>query len=408
MIGCVYIPDFPVAVERFRSPNLYDKPLVVTHISRGRPRVYAASSEAKACGVESGMSLQQARLLCEACQVVSASLPRYQRFLDDMVYELGQFATHLEPVRMKGTQPHGLIYINLGTLRHEDAHFIAARLTEHLTETWGFPVRFGGAKSKFTAMVAAVKSAKTRQMINIINPDDETSYLAPLPLEWLPMSRKLRQSLQMVGVMTLGTFASLPAGAVLDRYGKWGKLMQQLAQGNDTRRVTPIKLAGREQLSHYFEPPVSDRAILENVWREMTETFGERLKNADVGCKSICLILITQDRQQNEKSIRLSQPVTHAERLAWLGRYLLKDIQVEDAVTQLDALLLELIPTTPKQLSLFPEDQSDEALEEVIIDLGARYGIAAFGQISPMQPAAASPELRYEVAPILHHKTAGA
>ena len=68
MIACVLMRHFASAVERRARPELASQPLILARYQGDHERVYAASAEAG--GVEPGMKLAQAQVICPEAQVV--------------------------------------------------------------------------------------------------------------------------------------------------------------------------------------------------------------------------------------------------------------------------------------------------------------------------------------------------
>lgn len=68
-------------------------------------------------------------------------------------------------------------------------------------------------------------------------PGDERAYLAHLPLTTLPLVADVRDELVLLGLRTVGAFAALEPGAVLDRFGRAAAAAHALARADDR---TPI------------------------------------------------------------------------------------------------------------------------------------------------------------------------
>ena len=84
---------FYAAVEQLLDPSLRGKPIAV-----GGGVVLAASYEAKACGVRSGMSGRRARDLCPHLRFVDGHFHEYQRLGDAAIKILSDFSPLVERV----------------------------------------------------------------------------------------------------------------------------------------------------------------------------------------------------------------------------------------------------------------------------------------------------------------------
>src|SRR4051795_11916660 len=82
---------FYASVEQLLDPSLLGKPIAV-----GGGVVLAASYEAKAFGVSSGMSGWRARQLCPGLRFVGGSFTEYQRLGDSVMAVFEEFTPMVE------------------------------------------------------------------------------------------------------------------------------------------------------------------------------------------------------------------------------------------------------------------------------------------------------------------------
>ena len=106
--------------------------------------------------------------------------------------------------------------------------------------------RAGAAERRFAALAAA-NVARPGQAL-IVSDDRTRSFLAPLPLQLLPLERSRYEELEELGVRTIGQLAGLPGAAVADRLGPDGRRAWSLARGEQDgrgweRSVTPRRPA---------------------------------------------------------------------------------------------------------------------------------------------------------------------
>ena len=120
------------------------------------------------------------------------------------------------------------------------------------------PVSAGIGPTPFVARVVAERTpaGEARSV------DDGRAFLAPLPLEVLPVDEKIADELRLLGLRVVGEFAELPRGAVFDRFGSAAARAHALARGEygdmvraaapprriRARRVWDDAIASREQL----------------------------------------------------------------------------------------------------------------------------------------------------------------
>ena len=110
--------------------------------------------------------------------------------------------------------------------------------------------------SKFTAYIAA-RTADVHSVVAC--PTDEAEFLAPLPIELLPLSEDPKRSLCGFGIHTMGQAASLSRDILTDRFGREGTLAWELCRGIDGRPVVPIKAA--TSITEYASLPFASTSI---------------------------------------------------------------------------------------------------------------------------------------------------
>src|SRR5437868_15034146 len=95
--------------------------------------------------------------------------------------------------------------------------------------------RAGAAQRRFAALAAA-NVARPGRLLGL---SDERlqDFLAPLPLELVPMEPRRRAELHELGVKRVGQLAGLPGSAVAERLGPDGRRAWGLARGGKATRV---------------------------------------------------------------------------------------------------------------------------------------------------------------------------
>ena len=110
--------------------------------------------------------------------------------------------------------------------------------------------RLGLAGCKFAAEIAACM-APPEPGYRVVDTSD-ARFLAPLPLDALPLSNDARRRLRVLGIETMGKLAALPGAAVAEQFGPESLPAWRWARGQDERPV----LGRRCQTyiaSHLFE-----------------------------------------------------------------------------------------------------------------------------------------------------------
>jgi DNA polymerase IV len=137
---------FYASVEQLLDPTLRGRPIAV-----GGGVVLAASYEAKAFGVRSGMPGRRARELCPELTFVSGHFREYQRLGDAAIQVLGDYTPLVERISIDEAFADVAGSIQLFGSPAEIAQTIRRRVREEL----GLSISVGVARTKHLAKIAS-------------------------------------------------------------------------------------------------------------------------------------------------------------------------------------------------------------------------------------------------------------
>src|SRR5262252_8580064 len=219
---------FYASVEQLLDPSLRDKPIAV-----GSGVVLAASYEAKAFGVRSGMPGRRARELCPQLRFVSGHFTEYQRLGDAAIKVVSDFTPLVERLSIDEAFADVAGSLRLFGPPPEIAKAIRRRVRAEL----GLPISVGVARTKHLAKIAS-QVAKPDGLV-IVDPHTELEFLHDLPVELMwgvgPVSKA---RLADIGVHTIGQLAKTP-GRSLERLlgDALGQKLAMLAWNRDPREI---------------------------------------------------------------------------------------------------------------------------------------------------------------------------
>ena len=193
---------FYASVEQLLDPRLRGKPIAV-----GGGVVLAASYEARAFGVRSGMPGQRARQLCPDLVFVGGHFDEYQRLGDAAIGVLGDFTPAIERISIDEAFADVAGCTHLFGSPAEIATRVRARVRDEL----GLPMSIGVARTKHLAKIAS-QVAKPDGLV-VVDPETELDFLHDLPvaLMW-GVGPATEARLARIGVTTIGQLAeSSPA-----------------------------------------------------------------------------------------------------------------------------------------------------------------------------------------------------
>ena len=287
------LDSFYASVEQRDDPSLHGRPVIV-----GPGVVLAASYEAKACGVCSGMGADRARRLCPEAAVVPCRMEAYSEASKAVFKIFEDTAPVVEALSIDEA------FLDVRGMEHFAGTpvEIARRLRLRVREEVGLPISVGVARTKFLAKVASAV-AKPDGLL-VVPPDGELEFLHPLPVERLwgvgPMTAA---RLHDAGLQTVGQVAELAEAVLVDTLGRAaGRHLHALANNRDPRRVETGRrrrsIGAQHALGRRSRSPEAVDAILVALVDRVTG----RLRKARRVCRTVVLRLRFSDFSRATRS----------------------------------------------------------------------------------------------------------
>ncbi|WP_310961163.1 DNA polymerase Y family protein [Nocardioides terrisoli] len=280
----VWCPDWPVVAALAEEELSRQLPAAVF----ARNRVVAGNAAARAEGVRRGMRRRDAQARCPGLVVCDADPARDLRAFEPVLAAVERLRPGVAPLR-----PGLLAVRSPGRFYGGDEH-AAAVLTQELVEQGVWDVRTGVADDLFTAEQAA-RQAGVQDCV-VVPEGGAADFLRGLPLEVLadgPEGAEMVGLLRRLGLGVLGDLAALPAGDVLNRFGRHGARLHRLVRG-DAPAPLPTRTPPPELACEIaFEPPLeSAEAVCFSV-RRTAERFVAQLGERDLVCTVVDLAVET-------------------------------------------------------------------------------------------------------------------
>ena len=242
-VACVLVTHLRAKVEMSRQPHLGERPVVIIERNTAKGRTLVVDQFPAAKGVTAGMTLEQAMSRLSDAVVLDADEPHYRRVFDQVLRALQRVSDRVEEAEL------GTAYVRIDGL--ERLHRGEARVVSALLNAvpeYLMP-RLTVADSKFPAYVAA-RTSPTHGASRV--PEDPATFLAPHPVDLLPIPSKMKTELHRLGLHTMGQIASLGERLLTDRFGLEGRRAWRLCTGTVDEAVHPMA----------FEATVAERMSL--------------------------------------------------------------------------------------------------------------------------------------------------
>jgi DNA polymerase IV len=357
---------FFVSVECLKNPQLKGRPLIVGgHSDRGV--VAACSYEARKFGVRSAMPVKLAKRLCPDVMIIRGdmeSYSKYSRLVTDII-------SSQVPLFEKSSIDE--FYIDLtGFDRFYGCSRYTVELRKLIMKESGLTISYGLATNKLISKVAT-NEAKPNGQIEI-PAGREKSFLAPLPIEKLPMvGKQTAELLKRMGVETIAVLSQIPAEMLMNLLGKNGIELWRRANGVDDTPIVPYHEAKSIGTENTFETDTIDTNFLENEILRMTEKVAFELRDSNKLAGCITVKLRYSDFQTVTRQCVI--PYTAADHLLInKARELFRKLYDRRMLVRLVGVRLSHLVPGNYQINLFDDTQQMIRLYQAIDGVKHKYG----------------------------------
>ncbi len=294
-IACLQIPAFRIVLARAADSALRSRPVAVAPMHTPRALIREISMEACHEGLQPGMSVDLARLICPGLRMIPPDSSLTQAAHRELQHRISSFAPAWETIRS------GSLFLDLtGTTRLFGPPIdTATRISRELIHQEGWPSMIGLAGNKLVSQLASTTLAKPSQVLSI-HSGCEQPFLAPLPTMLLPglhrtQTSRVLQRLEDLNLLTLGALASVSLAYLQAALGPAAGLLHDWALGIDPSPVRPPAAQQVIERSLHFDPDeVDDRLVLGRLYR-LSEQICATLRQRQRMCRHISLTVRHSD-----------------------------------------------------------------------------------------------------------------
>ncbi|HET7696563.1 MAG TPA: DNA polymerase IV [Vicinamibacterales bacterium] len=321
---------FYASVEQLLDPRLRGRPIAV-----GGGVVLAASYEARAFGVRSGMPGRRARQLCPDLLFVAGHFHEYQRLGDAAIAVLSDFTPSIERISIDEAFADVAGCTHLFGSPEQIATTVRARVRAEL----GLPMSIGVARTKHLAKVAS-QVAKPDGLV-VVDPDTELEFLHGLPvaLMW-GVGPATEARLARIGVATIGQLAAIAPQSVERLLGHAvGKKLTALAWNRDPRQIqTRRRARSAGAQSALGRRPAIER-VFKPVLHHLADRIGGRLRARSLAGRTITVRVRFADLRSVTRSLTLSAPISATRALAEVAEDLVRGVLADHPGERMISLL---------------------------------------------------------------------
>jgi DNA polymerase-4 len=286
---------FFCSVEEILDPSLKGKPFAVAGRPEHRGVVSSCSYAARKFGIHSAMPTSRALSLFPQLILVSGRHSNYGEYSDKVMAILDNTSPLVEKVSIDEA------FLDVSDMQQSGKQ-IARSLQDRIRSELNLPCSIGVATNKLVAKVAN-DYGKTRSnsstapcAITVVPPGSEAGFLAPLPVQALwGIGPKSAQSLNSLGITTIGDLASMHDSDLSAFFGKTASEIRDRSRGIDNSPISLEHEAKSVSNETTFAKDVSDQPYLLEVLHQLSEKVGSRLRNSNVAGNTLQIKLRYSD-----------------------------------------------------------------------------------------------------------------
>ncbi len=264
---------FYAAIEQRDHPEYRGKPVAVGGDPFGRGVVSAASYEARKFGIHSAMSASRARRLCPQAVFLRPDFEKYKAVSSSIMEILRQHTGLVEPVSLD----EAYLDVTRHRLGMNDPVLIAALMKQTIYAVTKLTASAGVAPNLFLAKMASDLDKPNGLMV--VRENEALRFLKDLPARKIPGIGPVTEGiLRRMNIRTCGELAQVELSVLLQKFGKWGKVLYDRARGIDEREVEPHWIPKQYSTEETFHQDERDKAFLKSKLREFADEVFEHLR----------------------------------------------------------------------------------------------------------------------------------
>ena len=306
---------FYASVEQMLDPSLRGKPIAV-----GGGVVLAASYEAKAFGVGSGMSGRRARELCPQLIFVGGHFHEYQRLGDAAIDVLNDFTPLVERISIDEA------FADVAGCTHlfGSPAAIARTVRHRVRAELGLPISVGVARTKHLAKIAS-QVAKPDGLV-VVDPDTELAFLHDLPvgLMW-GVGPVTQAKFADIGIRTIGQLAKTPGWSLERIVGRAAReKLTALAWNRDPREIRTHRRAHSAGAQSALGRKPAQEQVFRPALRHLADRVASRLRAKSRPGRTVTARVRFADLHAVTRSVTLDAPISATATLAEIAEELVR------------------------------------------------------------------------------------
>ena len=389
LVATVLIPNFAFHVERNRSLNILTSPFLIVE---RHPKHITVMDFTPGLPVQVGMKIEKALAKIPKVRLIDADILYYEKTWHEFLDIFQLYSSSIESERL------GLAYVDLFDQSQISAEDFSSFISKKQQLSCSLPIQIGIGKNKYLAYIAA-RRAKPGEPV--IAPSNVKDFLAPTSIDYLPISPKSHSALKELGLLTLGDITHYTIGPMQAQFGNEGRLIWNLAHGNDSRPIT--NRIQREVITEKmsFASPIDILTTIMVAVEVLLKRIFTHPQRRGRGVMQIDLQANTEKERWTKNIVFRPAQETWTKCLRIIERKLERE-SFPGGLEDLQIIASELTKELGHQKSLFSNHRKKEQLGELIKTLEVQLGPKPhLWQVREIEPWSRIPERRMALIPFV-------
>ncbi|MDR3225900.1 MAG: DNA polymerase IV [Clostridiales Family XIII bacterium] len=374
------------AVERLKQGAREDIRRIRAAIA-GDPKtrrgiILAKSDSAKACGVRTGETIQEAMKKCPGLTLFPPDHEMYARYSDAMYEVLSRYS----PVIERYSIDECFLDYTASEALFGPPLDVAFKLKEDIKTTLGFTVNIGVSVNKILAKMGS--ELEKPDKVHSLFPGEIAEKMWPLPVgELFSIGRSARTKLISSGIRTIGDAARLDRKFLVALLGEaHGATVHEYANGIDHSPVMPADEYDRKGIGNSTTTAydVTTNAEADKILLWLSDKVGTRLRKHGSYAKVISVSMRPADftKRAYGHQRRMDLPICSTDAIYAEARALFREAWRGEPIRNMGIHFNEITDSKEGQLSLFgysasAEPEEAEDLDKAVDSIRERFGSGA-------------------------------
>ncbi len=347
-LACVSIPAFPLQLLLHRNPSWHSAPVVVVSEDKPLGTVLYPNRRARQAGIRAGMRYSEALSLTHDLRAGVVDQAELSGATETLLNALYHYSPDIEPC------PYdlGVFWLNTSGLAalFGSAKQWARRVADEL-DGRGF---YAGVSVGFSRF-GTYAGAKSRRRLSVFqHPQQEHQFALRAPLWILPLDSAVLHRLELLHIVSIEHFLSLPPEGLRTRFGGQTEELYHVAEGLLSIPLQPQTIEEALTAEKGLPFPMGSTDQLLPHIHEILDRVLQQARKEGRHVAEITLVLHQEDGPPRNETLRPARPSTNPRLFRKLIALRLEHTAFDSGVLRI-MITGRRVPANMEQQELFPE-----------------------------------------------------